>query len=197
MSIHNFLETLGYKDNSPIIPASDKIGLKLLYEFDNKKIIIFPYVIVYQNKISYLNVEYEYSTYYETPDVTKQKILDLIQNIKYPNPGRVGEVGWDAQYLIDPTLFTKKERSYIALSCFKKFKEFLKTGMKGECADPGDIICSKPLGIKFDKGFNEESELEGTIQRSILSKKVFSFGDLKSDGLQYAIYGEDSELHPI
>lgn len=197
MSIYTFLNDLGYSEDNKIIQPSDKIGLKLLYEFGNKRIVIFPYVIVYQNKLSYLNVEYEHSSYYDDRETTKEKMLDLIKNIQYPNPGRVGEVGWDAQYLMDPTLFTKKERAYITLSCFKKFKEFLRTGMKEECANPGDIICSKPLGIKFDKGFNAESELEGTIQRSVLSKKVFSFGELKNDGLQYAVYGEDSELHPI
>ncbi len=197
MSIDSFLNNLGYDDKSEVIPPSEKIGLKILYEFGDKKIIICPYVIVYQNKKSYLNVEYEYSTYYDHPDVTKQKIINLIDNIKYPNPGRVGDVGWEAKYLMDPTLFTKKERSYIALSSFKKFKDFLKSGMNGQCADPGDIICSKPIGIKFDKGFNEDSEKEGTLQRSILSKKVFSFGELKEDGMQYAIYGEDQELHPI
>lgn len=198
MSIDLFLNSLGYEDDSEVIPPSEKKGLKLLYEFGHKKIIIFPYVIVYQNKKSYLNVEYEYSNYYDNnPEITKQKILNLIENIRYPEPGRVGDVGWDAKYLMDPTEFTKKERSYIAVSSFKKFKDFLKTGMSGECADPGDIICSKPIGIKFDKGFNDDSEQEGTLQRSILSKKVFSFGELKEDGMQYAVYGEDRKLHPI
>lgn len=197
MSIDNLLTSLGYDDKNKLIPPTDKIGPKLLYEFGDKKIIINPYVIVYQNKKSYLNVEYEYSSYYDDPETTKQKILNLIETIRYPSPGRIGDVGWDAKYLMDPTKFTKKERAYIALSSFKKFKLFLKTGMNGQCGDPGDIICSRPIGIKFDKGFNDESEKEGTIQRSILSKKVFSFGELKSDGMQYAIYDENLELHPI
>jgi hypothetical protein len=46
-------------------------------------------------------------------------------------------------------------------------------------------------------GFNFESERQGTHQRSILSKKVFSFGDIKDDGMQYAIYGDDLKLSPI
>lgn len=197
MSIDNFLTSLGYEDSSSIIPPSDKLGPTLLYQIDDKKILICPYVIVYENKKSYLNLEYEYSSYYDDYETTKKKMINLINNIQYPNPGRVGEVGWDAKYPIDPTLFTKKERSQIAVSCFKKFKEFLKSGMNGVCGNPGDIICSKPIGIKFDKGFNDESEQEGTLQRSILSKKVFSFGELKEDGLQYAIYGNNLELYPI
>lgn len=197
MSLDNLLNSLGYFDDSEIIPPSDKIGPKLLYEIGDKKIIICPYVIVYQNKKSYLNIEYNYSSYYDDPETTKNKILTLIKILNYPSAGRVGDVGWDAKYPIDPTLFTKQERSKIAISSFKKFKHFLKTGMNGVCADPGDIICSKPIGIKFDKGFNEDSEKEGTIQRSILSKKVFCFGEVKEDGMQYAIYGDNLELHPI
>ena len=56
---------------------------------------------------------------------------------------------------------------------------------------------SHPLGIKFDMGFTEESEKEGTFQRSVLSKKVFKFGEVKEDGMQYAVIGDDLDMHPI
>ena len=98
-----------------------------------------------------------------------------------------------------PQEFSATERARILVSGFKKFRKLILRGewLEGIRTQPGDIIVSHPLGIKFDKGFNPESEQEGTFQRSVLSKKVFKFGEVKSDGMQYAIIGEDLDMHPI
>ena len=108
-------------------------------------------------------------------------------------------MGWDAEYLIDPREFSAEERARIVVSSFKKFRSLILRGewLDGIRAQPGDIVASRPIGIKFDMGFNDESEKEGTLQRSILSKKVFKFGELKEDGMQYSIIGEDLDMHPI
>jgi hypothetical protein len=197
MSLNDLLLSLGYDDNSELFNPSDKITEEKLYDLNGKKIIIRQYVIEYKNKKSYLNSEYEYSSYYYSEEIVKNNILELISTIKFPEPGKIYDVGWEATYIIDPKLFTKKERTKIAIDSFKTSRKYL-NGVVGKYEPkPGDIIGSRPLGLKIDKGYTEESEKEGTLQRSILSKKIFSFGELKSDGMQYAMYDKDMNLIPI
>jgi len=200
MKIHDYIKTLGFEDDSPIEGVHLKVGTKFGFEFDGNGIVICPYVIEYKNKLTYINLAYENLRPKHSPAKVTDKIKHLIQNIKYPEPGRVGDVGWDVKYLVDPTNFTAKQRAKIAVSSFRQMKKLLvgtESGMAGLKGEPGDIIVSDPLGIKFDLGHTKESEQQGTIQRSILSKKVFNFGDVKEDGMQYAIYDDDYILQPI
>ena len=200
MKIHDYIKTLGYDDNSPIEGVHLKVGTKFGFEFDGNGIVICPYVIEYKNKLTYINLAYENLRPKHSPVKLMKKIENLIENIRYPEPGRIGDVGWDVKYLVDPTNFTAKQRAKIAVSSFRKMKELLigtDSGMAGLKGEPGDIIVSDPLGIKFDLGHTKESEQQGTIQRSVLSKKVFNFGEVKEDGMQYAIYDDDYILQPI
>ena len=200
MKIHDYIKTLGFEDDSPIEGVHLKVGTKFGFEFDGNGIVICPYVIEYKNKLTYINLAYENLRPKHSPAKVTDKIKHLIQNIKYPEPGRVGDVGWDVKYLVDPTNFTAKQRAKIAVSSFRQMKKLLvgtESGMAGLKGEPGDIIVSDPLGIKFDLGHTKESEKLGTNQRSVLSKKVFNFGDVKEDGMQYAIYDEDYNLQPI
>ena len=200
MKIHDYIKTLGYDDNSPIEGVHLKVGTKFGFEFNGNGIVICPYVIEYKNKLTYINLAYENLRPKHSPSKLMKKIENLIENIKYPEPGRIGDVGWDVKYLVDPTNFTAKQRAKIAVSSFRQMKKLLigtESGMAGLKGEPGDIIVSDPLGIKFDLGHTKESEQQGTIQRSILSKKVFNFGDVKEDGMQYAIYDQDYNLQPI
>lgn len=199
MNIDEYLLSLGYEDKETLYEPGKKLSIKIPFDFNGKRINICPYIVPYYSKKSYIAAEYNHSSYYDTPEVTKQKILNLIKYIKYPEPGRVGDMGWEAEYLVDPREFTAEERARIVVSSFKKFRTLILKGewLDGIRAQPGDIVASKPIGIKFDMGFNEESEKEGTLQRSILSKKVFKFGELKEDGMQYSIIGEDLDMHPI
>jgi len=200
MKIHDYIKTLGYDDNSPIEGVHLKVGTKFGFEFDGNGIVICPYVIEYKNKLTYINLAYENLRPKHSPSKLMKKIENLIENIRYPEPGRIGDVGWDVKYLVDPTNFTAKQRAKIAVSSFRQMKKLLigtESGMAGLKGEPGDIIVSDPLGIKFDLGHTKESEQQGTIQRSILSKKVFNFGDVKEDGMQYAIYDQDYNLQPL
>ena len=200
MKIHDYIKTLGYDDNSPIEGVHLKVGTKFGFEFDGNGIVICPYVIEYKNKLTYINLAYENLRPKHSPVKLMKKIENLIENIRYPEPGRIGDVGWDVKYLVDPTNFTAKQRAKIAVSSFRQMKKLLigtTSGMAGLKGEPGDIIVSDPLGIKFDLGHTKESEQKGTIQRSVLSKKVFNFGEVKDDGMQYAIYDEDYNLQPI
>ena len=200
MKIHDYIKTLGYDDNSPIEGVHLKVGTKFGFEFNGNGIVICPYVIEYKNKLTYINLAYENLRPKHSPVKLMKKIENLIENIRYPEPGRIGDVGWDVKYLVDPTNFTAKQRAKIAVSSFRQMKKLLigtTSGMAGLKGEPGDIIVSDPLGIKFDLGHTKESEQKGTIQRSVLSKKVFNFGEVKDDGMQYAIYDEDYNLQPI
>lgn len=74
-----------------------------------------------------------------------------------------------------------------------------KNNLKG-CFDispcSGDILAAKPQGPKINNGFTDESILLGKKQRISLGKR-FGFGDIKSDGFQYAIYDENLSLNPL
>ena len=200
MKIHDYIKTLGYEDDSPIEGVQLKVGTKFGFQFDGNGIVICPYVIEYKNKLTYINLAYENLRPKHSPVKLMKKIENLIENIRYPEPGRIGDVGWDVKYLVDPTNFTAKQRAKIAVSSFRQMKKLLigtESGMAGLKGEPGDIIVSDPLGIKFDLGHTKESEQQGTIQRSVLSKKVFNFGEVKEDGMQYAIYDQDYNLQPL
>ena len=121
----------------------------------------------------------------------------MIDYIKYPGKGKVYDIGWDAHYFVDPREFTTQERCKIILSGFKDGEKFLKTGSGFFTPKPNDIVASKPSGIKIDKGFNTESEKEGTLQRASIYKKLYSYGDIKEHGMQYAMYDQDMNLIPI
>jgi hypothetical protein len=164
MDFNQFLISLGYEDKNIIATPSEKTGPILKYDISGTDVLICPYVIVYENKKSYLNVEYEYSIYYYSEEKTKDKIKSLINTIKYPNSGKVYDVGWDIRCQINPNQFSKKDRSYLAISTFRKCKQYLATGAGFFYPEPGDIVGSRPIGIKLDMGFNFESERQGTHQ---------------------------------
>tara|TARA_B100002019_G_C21104623_1_gene515285 strand:- start:155 stop:760 length:606 start_codon:yes stop_codon:yes gene_type:complete len=198
--IDKYLFGLGYEDNSELIEPGQKLQIKIPFEFDNKQINICPFIVPYYTKKSYLDVELKANLTDRIPqDELDFRMKCLIKNIQFDKPGRLGEMGWEAEYITDPSLFTASERARIAVSSFKKFRKLILKGdwLDGIKSQPGDIIVSHPLGIKFDQGFTEDSEKEGTFQRSVLSKKVFKFGEVKEDGMQYAIIGDDLDMHPI
>ena len=198
--IDKYLSEMGYFTDEELFEPGDKLQIKIPYISGGKQINLCPFIVPYYSKKSYLAVELKnlFMSGFNREDIDR-KMHDLITNSRYGEPGRLGEMGWEAEYVIDPTEFTASERSRILVSGFKKFRQLIIRGewLEGIHAQPGDIIVSHPLGIKFDKGFNTESEKEGTHQRSILSKRVFKFGEVKSDGMQYAIIGEDLDMHPI
>ena len=74
-----------------------------------------------------------------------------------------------------------------------------KNNLKG-CFDilptPGDVLAARPQGPKINEGFTEESILLGKNQRISLGKR-FGFGDIKSDGFQYAIYDKNLSLNQL
>jgi hypothetical protein len=198
--IDKYLLELGYSDNDELFEPGDKLQIRIPFVFGEKQINLCPFIVPYYSKKSYLQVELKSAlTSGCSRDEVDIRMKNLMRNIKYGDPGRLGEMGWEAHYITDPTLFTAEERAKILVSAFKKFRRLIlkHEWLDGIYAQPGDIIVSHPLGIKFDKGFNEESEKEGTFQRSVLSKKVFRFGEIKEDGMQYAIIGEDLDMHPI
>ena len=125
MNIHDYIKTLGYDDNSPIEGVHLKVGTKFGFEFNGNGIVICPYVIEYKNKLTYINLAYENLRPKHSPSKLMKKIENLIENIKYPEPGRIGDVGWDVKYLVDPTNFTAKQRAKIAVSSFRQMKKLL------------------------------------------------------------------------
>jgi len=198
--IDNYLSELGYNDDSELQEPGQKLQIKIPFVFGDKEINICPFIVPFFTKKSYLDVELKANLTDRLPkEQLDFRMKCLIKNIQFDKPGRIGEMGWEAEYITDPTEFTATERGRIAVSAFKKFRKLILRGewLDGITAQPGDIIVSHPLGIKFDMGFTEESEKEGTFQRSVLSKKVFKFGEVKEDGMQYAIIGDDLDMHPI
>lgn len=198
--IDKYLSNLGHHYNEELFEPGEKLQIKIPFVFEDRQINLCPFIVPFYSKKSYLNVELKDSIRLGLSDKDINiRMQNLIKNIKYENPGRVGEMGWEADYITDPNLFTPSERGRILISGFKKFRKLILKGewLGGIHTQPGDIIVSHPLGIKFDMGFTDESKQKGSHHRSILSKKVFKFGEVKEDGMQYAVIGDDLDMHPI
>ena len=184
-------------DSPPAVRPKGKVGHNIGFDFKGKQIVLAPYCIEYKSKHDYIRCEWSEIKNNHSESYVRDKIIKLCDNVRIMEPGRVGDVGWDVKYLCDPTLFTPRQRAYMAIKGFGQMKKFLYSGMMGLKARPGDVIASRPTGYKFDMGHTSESEEAGTDQRSLLSKKYFGFGDVKEDGMQYAYYDENYELQPI
>jgi len=189
----NLLKELGYKDDSPILPQENKRYQQTNFRFDSGAIAVYSFIIFYENKKSYLWLEFLDS--YEDAQ-RKQRIRTLAERIKFNEKTRLAEVGYEAKYTQDPSLFSHEERKNLLLNFIKITHDNLKNGMTKLSPQPGDILVAKPYGPKIDQGFTESSITIGTRQRAIVAKK-FGFGELYNDGFQYARYDEKCILRPI
>lgn len=198
MNFDDFLKELGYEDSNQIDTNSEKDSLRFLFDMNGKKLCILPFVMPYPNKKSFLYREYANLIYQmKNDEFIKKRMINTIENIHYPKPGRVFEVGWDVEFNCDPYSFTAKERTQILFQSFKVFKSILSKGEhKDYSKQIGDVVTSQPFGIKFDLGFTDDSKNKGVIQRSNISKR-FYFGDIKEDGMQYYMYDENLNICPI
>jgi hypothetical protein len=192
---NEILSDLGYADDSKIYSQEDKKKNQIIYKCDSGLMSIYSYVILYQNKKSYVYLEFLDSIEKYPLEKTKSNIKDLCHNIKFDKKTRLGEVGWEVVYSKQPNEFTLEERKKIFFSFIKIAKDNLK-GCFNISPFPGDILAARPQGPKINTGFTEESILLGKKQRISLGKR-FGFGEVKSDGFQYAIYDQNLSLNPL
>jgi len=189
------LTEIGYPDDSEIYSQENKKRNQIIYTCDSGLMSIYTYVIPYKNKKSYVYLEFLDSQEKHSLEKTKSNIKELCDNIIFNQKTKLGEVGWEVVYNKQPKEFTLEERKKI----FFSFMKIAKSNLKG-CFDilpnPGDVLAAKPHGPKINQGFTEESMLLGKKQRISLGKK-FGFGNIKSDGFQYAIYNKDLSLIPL
>jgi len=192
---NNILNDIGYSDNSQIYPQENKKRNQIVYTCDSGLMSIYSYVIPYMNKKSYVYLEFLDSEEKHSLEKIKSNIKELCDNIIFNQKTKLGEVGWEVVYSKQPNEFTLHERKKI----FFSFMKIAKNNLKG-CFDispnPGDVLAARPQGPKINQGFTEESILLGKKQRISLGKR-FGFGDIKSDGFQYAIYDENLALNPL
>ena len=196
MSIEKFesiLTELNLKDDSPVFPKKEKQRQQVIYKCPSGVMSIYSFVIVYENKKSYLYLEYLDNEIY--PNL-KENLKSLADRIIFEEKTRVGEVGWEIVYSKQPKEFSLEERKKVFFSLIKDLHKNIDKGMLGIEPNPGDILAAKPFGPKINQGFTEESLKIGKYQRSIFAKK-FGFGELYPDGFQYGRYDEDLILRPI
>lgn len=191
----SILDSIGYSDSSEVYSQEDKKKNQIVYKCDSGLMSIYSYVIPYRNKKSYVYLEFLDSQEKYSSEETKSIIKNLCDNIIFNQKTKLGEVGWEVVYSKQPSEFTLNERKKI----FFSFMKIAKNNLKG-CFDilpnPGDVLAARPQGPKINEGFTEESILLGKKQRISLGKR-FGFGDIKSDGFQYAIYDKNLSLNPL
>lgn len=187
------LKELGYRDRSPVYPKEEKRYQQVNFKCSDGAMAIYTYIIPYQNKKSYLYLEFE--DYYGTPELEK-RIETLADRIHFHEKTRLMEVGWEVKYTKDPDQFSLEERKKIFYNFIKYTYDHLKKGMIGLYPKPGDILAAKPHGPKINEGFSNHSLTVGKRQRALVARK-FGFGELYDDGFQYARYDEDCILKPI
>jgi hypothetical protein len=189
------LKDIGYPDNSIIYPQENKKRNQIIYTCDSGLMSIYTYVIPYKNKKSYVYLEFLDSQEKYSLEKTKSNIKELCDNILFNQKTKLGEVGWEVVYNKQPNEFTLHERKKIFFSFMKIAKNNLK-GCFNISPNPGDVLSARPQGPKINQGFTEESILLGKKQRISLGKR-FGFGDVKTDGFQYAIYNNELSLIPL
>lgn len=187
------LETLGYQDASPIYPQEEKRYQQVNFKCEDGGMAIYTFIILYQNKKSYLYLEFEDN--YGSANLEK-RIKTLAERIYFHEKTRLAEVGYEVKYTKQPKEYSLKERKKILYHFMKYTYQNLEEGMVKLSPEPGDILAAKPHGPKLNEGFNESSLAIGKKQRSLVAKK-FGFGELYEDGFQYARYDENCILRPI
>lgn len=192
---NSILNDIGYPDDSEIYSQENKKKNQIIYKCDSGLMSIYSYVIPYKNKKSYVYLEFLDSQENYDLEKTKFNIKELCDNIIFNQKTKLGEVGWEVTYNKQPSEFTLSERKKV----FFSFMKIAKNNLKG-CFDilpnPGDVLAARPQGPKINIGFTDESIFLGKKQRISLGKR-FGFGDIKSDGFQYAIYDQNLSLNPL
>ena len=122
--------------------------------------------------------------------------IQISKGIIFSQKSRIAEVGWDLLYPTKLRKDSKRNLFILYLQISRDLKKMLRQDFLGIRPNPGDVLVSRPRGLKFGlRKFNTEDE--GMRQRSISAEKLFNFGKLNSWGDQYSLYDEDLNLHPI
>lgn len=198
IKFERLLKKIGYYDNSPIIKNVQKLKKSILKEYNDKfNIEIIGFIYYYPNKKSYIWRCYQ--ELLNNPKLTKKEIikylLEICRGIIFTEKTRMAEVGWEILYSNNLLTKSKRDLFILYLHILKDLKilliqEFFKIKPK-----PGDILVSRPRGLKF-KVHNINTDWEGMRQRSLSAQKMFNFGKLNEFGDQYARYDDNLNLHP-
>lgn len=193
IEFEKLLTNLEYQDHSPIYPQEEKRTHQVIYKCPSGAMSIYTFIILYENKKSYLYLEYMDNI--DCPNL-KAKVKTLAERIYFNEKTRIIEVGWEVVYSKNPDEFTFEERKKVLYSFIKDTHNHLKYGMANTTPQIGDVLVAKPHGPKINEGFTEESLTIGKYQRALVAKK-FGFGKLYDDGFQYARYDENLILCSI
>lgn len=198
IKFERLLKKIGYYDNSPIKKNIQKLKQPILKKYnDSYNIEIIGFIYYYPNKKSYVWRCYE--ELLSDKKLTKKELLKYLiiicNGIILSEKTRISEVGWEILY--SNNLLTKSKRDLFLLyfQILRDLKILLKEGFIEIKPKPGDILVSRPRGLKF-KVHNVNTNWEGMRQRSLSAQKMFNFGKLNEWGDQYARYDESLNLFP-
>jgi len=198
LKFEHLLKKSGYYDNSPIIKNVKRLEQPILEKYLEKyHIKIIGFIYYYPNKKSY--IWRCYKEMLNNPKITRKQMLIYLfiisKGIIFSQKSRIAEVGWDLLYTSKLRKESKRSLFILYLQISRDLKKMLRQDFLGIIPNPGDVLVSRPRGLKFGlRKFNTEDE--GMRQRSISAEKLFNFGKLNSWGDQYARYDEDLNLHP-
>jgi hypothetical protein len=199
IKFEHILKKIGYYDNSPIIKNVSRLEKHILQDYSEKyNIKIVGFIYYYPNKKSYIWRCYQESL--NNSKLTKKEILNYLsmicKDIIFLEKTRIAEVGWEILYQHNLLKKSKRDLFVLYLQITRKLKIMLKEEFLEIQQKPGDVLVSRPRGLKFGpRKFN--TDYEGLRQRSLSAQKLFNFGKINDWGDQYARYDDNLDLQPI
>lgn len=196
LEFEKFLKKIGYRNRLPLKYKVQEQRNLILENSDIGPIKINGFIKVYPNKKSYIWFCYQEMLNNPrgiTEEDLRKTILMIGNQINLNKHSRVAEVGWEVLMSHTIKLWSKSDRTKMYFKILRELKLILKNGDWGITPNPGEILVSRPRGLRYGAIRGPEEEKE----RGHINQKIFNFGKVNWYGDQYAIYDENLNLQPI
>lgn len=196
LEFEKFLKKMGYRNRLPLKYKVQEQKDLILENFDTGPIKIKGFIKLYPNKKSYIWFCYQEmlnDSRVVSKEYMKTTLSMIAKQINLNKHSRIAEVGWEILMGHTIILWTKSDRTKLYFKLIKQLKLILKNGDWGINPNPGEILVSRPGGLRYGAIHG----LEISKERGHINQRIFNFGKVNSYGDQYAIYDENLNLQPI
>lgn len=196
VEFEKLLKEIGYKNRLPLNYKVKEQKNLILEDCNTGPIKIKGFIKLYPNKKSYIWFCYQEMITKNIEIKEIKKTLSMIaRQINFNHHSRIAEVGWEISMGHTIILWTKSERTKLYFRLIKKLKLILKNGDWGIDPNPGEILISRPRGLRYGEIHGNGYKI--SEERGHINQRIFNFGKVNSYGDQYAIYDENLNLQPI
>jgi len=194
---YEILRELGYDREEELIDPPPTLKHPMEVAEGNYSATFLQFVSSYPNKDSYC-----YTAFVDDLQINglnkpqlKHNLSELCKDIKFEEPSRVHELGFQFKSEIHQSEMPKRVRYKMLMQFFRRGKADVANATWGtERGEDGDTIIVYPYGDKDYKTWLRKTIALGTKQRQSMAKQ-WGFGSLSEEGNMYATFRE-GELHP-